>query len=189
MSSGFVSDPPEDDVFPLPLGIDENGEFLPALTSSDLVLASPDLETVRGRAETQKHGMGLAIPEVAPNNLEQAGWGIVFAPAVGQDIKDQLAGLIERRKQQAGGPFEAGGRFRCFQGDESPQTAETVRDWLERHNVTFAAVDPSDGVPLYLLLVGDQGKAGAGSRCSALIACTASCNSRRLSIPCLVTWH
>ncbi len=139
----------------LPIGVDETGELLPRLTSDDLLLAQPDSRLAAARAAGIAAGFGLAVPEVSPGNLKQAGWGVVFAPDLQQDVKNQLAKLIERRKEQAGGTFESGGagRFRCFEGADSPRAGESVRDWLERHEVTFALVDPSDGVPLYLLLV------------------------------------
>jgi hypothetical protein len=49
----------EDDPFP-PLGVDENGQLLPRLTTADLLLAQPDAAGSRAGAAA---GYGLAIPD------------------------------------------------------------------------------------------------------------------------------
>ena len=40
-----------------------------------------------------------------PNNLSQAGWGVIFAPGIDQKIKDALQPLIDHRKNEGADPF------------------------------------------------------------------------------------
>ena len=80
-----------------------------------------------------------------PNDLKQAGWGVIFPAGISADVVAALKPLLERRQQQAG-PL-----YKEFAGYPAGQSA---RDWLNRKGVAFSLVDPALGVPLYLLLVG-----------------------------------
>jgi hypothetical protein len=85
--------------------------------------------------------------DVDPSDLAQAGWGVIYAPSVSQEIKDALAPLIDRRKAQAQ-------PFKIFDGSDGYRPGDTANDWLKRRNVRMDVVDPEKGVPFYLLLVG-----------------------------------
>jgi hypothetical protein len=118
---------------------------LSQLTAADLNIAQNAPKAVTDRGNQPE--AFLADPEVDPNNLEQAGWGVIFAPNTPDAVKQALEPLLARRESQAKRLFKR------FEGRQAPTNGELVRDWLERRNVTFATVDPENGVPLYLLLV------------------------------------
>lgn len=83
------------------------------------------------------------------SNLDEVGWGLVFAagvdPAPRLKALDDLVGL---RKA------EAGVRFRVFSGGEGWRSGESASDWLVRHGSSLNLIDPDDGVPYYLVIVG-----------------------------------
>ena len=86
-----------------------------------------------------------------PNSLEGVGWGLVF-PAAGDSaaIEQALAPLITLRKTQV----KDEKRCRIFKGQDGYQAGETAVQWLGRHNVGLDVVNPRQGVPYYLMLVG-----------------------------------
>lgn len=71
-----------------------------------------------------------------PQDLAQAGWGILFAPGTPPEVRDALAPLIRLRRSQAGGLFR--------QIEHDPK-----RDL----RLGFGAVDPAE-LPYYLLIAG-----------------------------------
>jgi hypothetical protein len=94
----------------------------------------------------------LGVKEgVDPNDLAQAGWGIIFGaknPLVTK-IKVALAPLLNLRQS------EAGARFRIYEGAEGYRSGDTARTFMGRRGVEpTAPVDP-DKAPFYLLIVGD----------------------------------
>jgi hypothetical protein len=140
-------------VNPLPNGVDwTSGAVLPALTGDDLQQIDEDDDEVRDRGG---HPAAFAMAEDSgdPNVLADAGWGVIFGPGIGDDIKQALAPLFARRETEAGGSYEAGGRYRAFTGVKAYRVGESVRQWLTRQDVGFATVAPERGVPLYLLIV------------------------------------
>lgn len=82
--------------------------------------------------------------------LSQSGWGVIFAYADpnGEAIQEALQPLLALRQAQAG-PY-----FRIFTGPDAYRPGETKPDFLRRFNIGSGAVDPSRGVPYYLLLIG-----------------------------------
>ncbi|MEZ4657227.1 MAG: C25 family cysteine peptidase [Caldilineaceae bacterium] len=83
-------------------------------------------------------------------NLAQAGWGVIFAYADPQidAIQEALQPLLKLRQQQVGE------HFRIFTGRSAYRPDESKLDFLHRFHVGSGAVDPSLGVPYYLLLIG-----------------------------------
>ena len=83
------------------------------------------------------------------SKLDEVGWGLVFAagvdPAPRLKALDDLVGL---RKA------EAGVRFRVFSGGEGWRPGESASDGLVRHGSSLNLIDPDDGVPYYLVIVG-----------------------------------
>jgi hypothetical protein len=146
-SAPILSLAPED--MPLPMGVQaESGAVLPGLTAADLrhIDQDPNTILVRGSEETAF----AAISDVDPDDLTQAGWGLLLPADIDPAVREALEPLIEHRRAQVGNP----NLFRIFEGDSGYQPGQTVRAWLDRFRVTFALVDPEQGVPLYLLLVG-----------------------------------
>lgn len=97
------------------------------------------------------------IGEVEPNNLPEAGWGIVF-PAQADDTRKQaLLPLIEHRRRRIAeqcDPRQLDLLCRVFDGADGIKQDETCTEWLARQGVGMHVVDPLEGVPFYLLLVG-----------------------------------
>lgn len=138
------------DEMPLPMGVmAHSGELLPGLTAADLQRIGEDPNAVKARGEAENSDF-LAISEVDPNDLAQAGWGIIFPQNLDSRIRSALEPLIELRRKQVGDP----GLFRIFEGPAGYEDGDTVRSWLDKFRVGLATVDPALGVPLYLAIVG-----------------------------------
>jgi hypothetical protein len=106
----------------------------------------------RKQAQTLVHHLGPA-ETVDPKKLEESGWGILFAYGADPAIKDGLSVLLRHRKEQATKKNER--FYREFVGADAYRPGETKLQFLERHGVGPGPVDPANGVPYYLLLVGD----------------------------------
>jgi hypothetical protein len=138
------------DEMPLPMGVlAETGSLLSGLTPGDLghIGADPNAVQARGAGENTEF---LAVADVDPNKLEEAGWGILFPATVDPAIRTALEPLIEHRRRQVNDPR----LFKIFEGNTGYQPGDTTVAWLNRSNVGLAIVDPLLGVPLYLLVVG-----------------------------------
>lgn len=81
---------------------------------------------------------------VSPQDLSQAGWGVVFAPGTPSRVREALGELLALRQEQAG---------ELFRVDEIGK-GESAEDYFLRHRVGPGAADPAR-LPYYLLLVGD----------------------------------
>lgn len=133
---------------PIPFGIEaESGESLPGMTTADLLRIDKD------RGEVVKRGEGdavtfQAVADVDPNNLEEAGWCVVFARDIDPAIKEALKPLLAFREA------EAKRLFKVFEGNDGVLPGDDVRKWVERHGAGFYIVDPEMGIPAYVLLVG-----------------------------------
>jgi hypothetical protein len=93
------------------------------------------------------------IEGIDPNNLAEAGWGIVFAPGVDPAVRDALKPLVEHRREQASAIVER--RFREFVDADAYRPDESSRDFLIRNGSAPGQPANPDKVPYYLLLVGD----------------------------------
>ena len=136
------------DEFPIPFGIEaDTGASLPGLTESDLARIDPDRNEVRQRGDrgAEEH---LAIADIDPNNLEEAGWCVLFAKDADPAVKRALEPLLKQREAQAKR------LFKVFEGDSGFLPGDDARKWIERQGAGFAVVDPEHGVPVYVLLVG-----------------------------------
>ncbi len=84
-----------------------------------------------------------------PDDLSDVGWGLVFANDVDPaPYIEQLRPLLDLRQKQAGT------RYRVFAGADGPAPRESAQRWLNRHGASLMPLDPEQGVPFYLLLVG-----------------------------------
>jgi hypothetical protein len=83
-----------------------------------------------------------------PNNLAETGWGVVFARDCDPSVRQALQPLLDLREQ------EAGDLFRVFEGGSAPAPGESAARWIARNGATLDVVDPHNGIPYYLLLVG-----------------------------------
>jgi hypothetical protein len=85
--------------------------------------------------------------DVRPQEIEECGWGVLFAPDVAQSIKDALEPLIDLRRTQAGN------LFKTFTANVENGICEEPDEFLERHGVGPGTVEPAK-VPYYLLIIG-----------------------------------
>jgi len=87
---------------------------------------------------------GLA-PHLDPENLKEAGWGVVWASGIDPRVRQALAPLLDLREKQAGS---------LFRKDLEARPGETFPQFLIRNGAALAPVNPKR-LPFYLLLVGD----------------------------------
>ncbi len=143
-------EPVSGDEMPLPIGVWQSGEALPAFDPRVLSAIEPAQKEVVQRA-ADGAAEKLAVSDIDPNNLAEAGWGIIFADKADQSVRQALQPLIEHRF----GEVRNNDRLcRVFEGSKGYQPGDTVRSWLAKSNVGFSVVDPALGVPLYLTIVG-----------------------------------
>jgi hypothetical protein len=137
--------PVQADEWPLPFGVRAaTGELLPSIRAEALTAIGVDPSSVLDRTRANAI-LGADESVRDPNDLKQAGWGVVFAEGVSPEVVTALKPLLDMRGLQAGPLYR---EFRDYVG---PQSA---RDWLNRRGVTWGLVDPTKGVPLYLVLIG-----------------------------------
>jgi len=118
---------------------------LPVLIKSDYQasLGTPIASTLVLRASKDLSLIGN------PDELKEAGWGLIFpANLDSAPLRKALAPLIARRHG------EACKNFRIFDGEAGYIKDESASDWLERHGASLNIIDPDNGVPFYLAIVG-----------------------------------
>jgi hypothetical protein len=140
---------------PIPFGISaDTGRPLPGLTRDDLGAFAAAQPGGTGESQLERRAVDAqaafaVLGDTDPNDLTQAGWGIIYAPGTPADVKEALQSLLTHRQSQTGETL-----FKVFDGADAPRAGESARDWLARHNVSLNVVDPFQGVPFYLLIVG-----------------------------------
>jgi hypothetical protein len=148
-----------------PNGIDaETGEpLLPTLPVATVAamaqgrpIAKEELDELRARVAVLKRrredDYGV-MAGVDPNDLAQAGWGVIFAfedegtlPA----LREALAPLLSLRRSQAGDRY----RDETVDPKFFYRAGESMNTWRSRNGGAPGAVDPRR-LPYYLLIVGD----------------------------------
>ncbi|MGH2524857.1 MAG: hypothetical protein ACRDH2_20310, partial [Anaerolineales bacterium] len=107
-----------------------------------------DLESRRDQLQRPHAGV-----EADARNLDETGWGVIFAfddpqaPA----IREALMPLLNYRKGKAGD------KYKEYFGEEGYLPNESKLDWLDRHGMGPGPVDP-EKIPYYLLIVGPPDK-------------------------------
>jgi hypothetical protein len=104
------------------------------------------LESRAAPASPKYRGVVVGIDD--PNNLAEAGWGVVFARDCDPSIRQAMEPLLELREKQAGG------LFKVFEGTSAPAPSEPAVKWINRNGATLDVVDPYNGIPYFLLLIG-----------------------------------
>lgn len=139
---------------PIPLRINAlTGTATPALQLADLEDHFGDLPGATQRIANSTH-LGTDYSVDDPNDLTQAGWGIIFASDADPAIKAQLQPLIDLRSRQVQDPK----LFKILDGPTNGGVLpfQTADSWAQQRGVSLTApVDPyQGGVPFYLLIVG-----------------------------------
>jgi len=146
----MLANPAVAEEMPLPMGIEEkSGAVLPPIDVRTLTRIEPAASEVLQRGAT-RGGTRLAVADVDPNNLTDAGWGLIVSSTADPAVLKALEPLIELRQRQV----RDARLFRIFEGKAGYEAGDTVRSWLSKSDVGFAVVDPWLGVPLYLTIVG-----------------------------------
>jgi len=104
----------------------------------------PDLAE---RLRSSREGMLGLAPGTDPEDLAQAGWGVVFPRDGDPAVAEALGELLALRREQAGE------RYRELRGEDGLHPGESKNDFLLRHGVGPGTPDPTR-LPFYLLLVG-----------------------------------
>jgi hypothetical protein len=148
-------------------GIDgSSGEYLlPPMTPQELGtlvrqngLPSNDvISQLRWRSYTVNEGHLNVVETVEdPQDLAQAGWGVIFPAEMTQNDLDALRGalkpLLDRRKAQAS--TENPARYKEYSGPDGYVPDDTVFTWLPRQGRSPGSAADPDIVPYYLLIVG-----------------------------------
>src|SRR5438093_1687897 len=97
-----------------------SGDYLLPALSVDVVsrvatgeqLDPGEVQELKARFAALSRSYLGVIEGVDPNNLAEAGWGIVFASGIDPAVRDALKPLVEHRREQASATNE--GRFRQF---------------------------------------------------------------------------
>ena len=137
---------------PYPLLVNaKTGRAAPALPLENIAELMADLPGADQRIANSTH-LGTDYSVDDPNDLTQAGWGILFASDADPAIQAQLQPLIDLRRQQVQDPA----LFKVFSGATGVQPGQTAESWARQQGVSLTApVDPyQGGVPYYLLIVG-----------------------------------
>ncbi|GDX04616.1 C25 family cysteine peptidase [Buttiauxella sp. A111] len=125
-------------------------EMIPLQDCPPILLQQEDIFCRHlGTALTHGRPRAGVVFDVNPDDLRDAGWGIIFPAKV--DPKpwlEALDPLLALRQSQA---CE---RFRIFSGEQGYKYGETANQWLNRHGAALMLIDPACGVPFYLTLVG-----------------------------------
>lgn len=88
---------------------------------------------------------------IDPDDLADAGWGVIFPSESDPRIKHALRPLLDLRRGQAGARDPR--RFRVLEGPNGVRPGESKTSFLARHGVGFGPADP-ERMSYYLLLVG-----------------------------------
>ena len=110
------------------------------------------LEELRRRRQRDSEARFAVKEGVDPKNLDETGWGVIFAFGADPAIYEALTPLLELRKRQASAKRE--GLYREFRDADAYRPGESKLNFLNRHGVGPGPVDP-EAIPYYLLIVGD----------------------------------
>jgi hypothetical protein len=145
---------------------DATGTLLPEISEADLSQLTWNGERhakremgSRVRSQSGAPHFGLSAEaggEGAANDLAKSGWGVIFAPSVEKSVKEALEPLLAHRREAVGRALDDPKRilYKQFAGPTGFWTDDTAEKWLARRQVGFGPVEPLNGVPYYLLIVG-----------------------------------
>ncbi len=136
---------------PYPLLVNAaTGKAEPPPPLENIAALTSDLPGADRRIANSTH-LGTDYSVDDPNDLTQTGWAILFASDADPAIQAQLQPLLDLRKQQVQDPS----LFKIFSGNTGVLPGQGAASWAQQRGVALTApVDPFQGVPYYLLIVG-----------------------------------
>ncbi len=137
---------------PIPLLVTaETGAPAPVLPPESLPHITGDLPGADQRSVNSTH-LSTDSSVGNPDDLSETGWCILFASDADPAIKAQLQPLIDLRHKQVADD----NLFKIFEGtDSGVGPGQTADNWVQYRGVSLTAqVDPTAGVPYYVLIVG-----------------------------------
>jgi len=123
------------------------------LTSSvrgETPLDKAEEKRLKKHVEVQKPHLG-PIEEIEPHVLAETGWGVIFEEHEDPAVIKALRPLLDWRKA------EAGRFYKEFSGETGFRKGQTKEQFLGGAD-GYGPVDPANGVPYYLLIVGSPEK-------------------------------
>src|SRR5204862_1641886 len=95
-----------------------SGDYLLPPLSVDVVsriatgeqLDLTEVQELRARFAALSRAYLGVIEGIDPNNLAEAGWGIVFAPGIDPAVRDALKPVVEHRREEASAAKDRRGR-------------------------------------------------------------------------------
>ena len=107
----------------------------------------PDPELSRAERDRVRQGEEAFAPEwgIDPSNLQDTGWGVLFAENLDPEVKGALQPLLDWRHHRAGD-----GRY----GEYEFKEGQTWEEFAFFHKLGEGPANP-DELPYYMLLVGD----------------------------------
>jgi hypothetical protein len=127
--------------------------YLPPLRARQLAamaknerIDSEELEELKRRWALMAEPHFAPIHPIDPDDLSEAGWGVIFAPEITELEKEALSPLLALRREQAGA------RFQDFDG-KAYRPGDNNRSFLGRCDAGPGPVNPTKA-PYYLLIVG-----------------------------------
>ena len=85
---------------PLPFGVRAgSGSSLPGLNPNALQSIGVDPQSILEKADPKEH-LGAVERVKDPNDLKQAGWGVILPAGISQDVVTALKPLLDRRKEE-----------------------------------------------------------------------------------------
>jgi hypothetical protein len=128
--------------------------LLPPLTAREIAMiaagetfSKEEIDELRLKWFHQKNSDFRPMAGIDPEDLSQAGWGVIFAPDVTDEEKKALSPLLDLRKEQAGA------LYKDFREDKAYRPVETKNAFLIRQGIGPGVPIP-EIVPYYLLIVG-----------------------------------
>lgn len=134
---------------PVPFGVQaETGHLRPPLPPVAEENVKTDLREVQARGPGTK--VLSLVPTCHGEILSECGWGVLFASDADLAIRTALQCLIDRRTKQVGDTAP----LKVYMGAQGVLPGESAPTWLARQGVGLFPVDPDNGVPYHLLIVG-----------------------------------
>jgi hypothetical protein len=138
---------------PIPMGVLETGGFAAGIDAGAIQQlrlqgtgGNVPKDVIKAKGQSDAAHFGMVGGELNADNLAKAGWAVMFGASIDKSIRTNLSPLIEHRKKQVDNDA-------LFKILDPPAPKQSAADWLAGFNTSLNVVDPSKGVPYYVLIV------------------------------------